>query len=66
MGAPMRKLPLLTLCTILAACGDKVPESKAAREIGNMPKQVIDKAAAGVDAAVQQGMDRSKEEDKKQ
>lgn len=50
----------------LVACGDKVPESKAAKEVGNIPKQTLDKAAAGVDSAVQQGVDRTKEADKKE
>jgi hypothetical protein len=62
----MRKLPVLLLIAFAAACGDKVPESKAAREIGNIPKQTIDKAASGIDAAAQQATDRFKEEDKKQ
>ena len=62
----MKKV-LMMLCawSLLAACGDKVPESKAAKEIGNIPKQTVDKASTGVDAAIQQGAERMKEEDKK-
>ncbi len=61
----MTKVLTLVALLLLAACGDKVPESKAAKEIGNIPKQTIDKASAGVDAAIQQGADRTKEEEKK-
>ncbi len=49
----------------LAACGDKVPESKAAKEVGNIPKQTMDKAVTGVDNAMTQGADRLKDEAKK-
>ena len=45
----------------LSACGDKVPESQAAKEIGNIPKQTIDKAASGVDKALTQGAERLKD-----
>ena len=53
----LHRLPL-TAAALLAACGDKVPESKAAKEIGNIPKQTIDKAASGVDNAMTQGASR--------
>jgi len=51
---------------LLAACGDKVPESKAAKELGNVPKQTLDKAATGIDNAMQQGADRTRDADKKE
>ena len=51
--------------THVAACGDKVPESKAAKEIGNIPKQTIDKAASGVDQALTQGAERLKDDAEK-
>jgi len=57
---------VLLAVMLVAACGDKVPESKAAKELGNVPKQTVDKAAAGVESAIQQGADRTREEDKKQ
>lgn len=50
---------------MLAACGDKVPESKAAKEIGNLPKQTMDKAVSGVENAMTQGADRLKDGDAK-
>ena len=61
----MRRVLTLIAWSLLAACGDKVPESKAAKEIGNIPKQTIDRATTAVDAAIQQGAERMKEEDKK-
>ena len=51
---------------MMVACGDKVPESKAAKEVGNIPKQTIDRATTGVDSAIQQGADRIRDEEKKQ
>ena len=61
----MGRVLTLIVCMLLAACGDKVPESKAAKDIGNTPKQTIDRATTGVDAAIRQGADRSQEEEKK-
>jgi hypothetical protein len=50
----------------LVACGEKVPESSAAKQVGGTPKQIVDKAAADAAAAANQGAERSKsEEDKK-
>lgn len=49
----------------VAACGDKVPESKAAKELGNIPKQTIDKAATGVDQALTKGAEKTREADEK-
>ena len=46
---------------VLAACGDKVSESKAAKDIGNIPKQTVDKATTGVENAAAQGADRLKD-----
>ena len=62
----MRLPVVVTLVALLAACGDKVPESKAAKDLGNVPKQTLDKASAGVSGAMQQGTDRTRDEDKKQ
>jgi predicted small lipoprotein YifL len=50
----------------LAACGDKVPESKASKEVGNIPKQTLDKAVSGTENAMQKSEDRNKSEDQKQ
>ena len=50
---------------VLTACGDKVPESKAAKDLGNIPKQTVDKAATGVENAMTQGADRLKDAEAK-
>jgi hypothetical protein len=55
----------LTL-TVLAAC-NKVPESQAAKDVGNIPKQTLDRATSGTEKAMQQNADRNKDaDDKKQ
>jgi hypothetical protein len=63
---PMKRRFCLLVMVFIAACGDKVPESKAAKDVGNIPKQSIDRATTGVDSAIQQGADRIREEEKKQ
>ena len=52
---------------LLAACGDKVPESEAARRLGQQPKKIVDRATADVGKAMQQGQDseRLREEEQK-
>ena len=57
----------LACCALvfLAACGDKVPESKAAKELGNVPKQTLDKATTGVNQALTQNADKLKEAEEK-
>ena len=60
----MRLLPLLVAALLMAGCG-KVPESGAAKKIGEQPKQVVDKAAADVGKALQQGADARREADEK-
>ena len=54
------------LVVLLGACGDKLPESEKATALGNAPKQTMERAATGVDNAMQQGTDRIKDADKKQ
>ena len=55
----------MLVLAVLAACGDKVPESKAAKDVGNIPKQTLDKAVTGVDNAMTQGADRLKDAEAK-
>lgn len=55
----MRALALLVF--VLAACGDKVPQSEAAKKIGDIPKQTIDSARSGVNKAMEQGATRLEE-----
>ncbi len=62
-----KKLLIFCICfAALSACGDKVPESKAAKEVGNVPKQTVDRAVSGTENAMQKSDDRNKDEDKKQ
>ena len=58
---------ILACCALvlLSACGDKVPESKAAKELGSIPKQTLDKAASGVDQALAQNAEKLKEAEEK-
>lgn len=51
---------------LLAACGDKVPESEAAKRIGQQPKKTVDSVSSKVGNLMQQGQDseRLKEEQK--
>ena len=64
----LRRIEALILASLLvAACGDKVPESEAAKKIGSMPKQTVDRAASDAAKAMQQGQgsERLKEEEQK-
>jgi hypothetical protein len=55
---------VLALATLpLVGCGDKVPESETAKQIGAAPKQTVDKAAADVTKALDQGAQRDKQAD---
>ncbi len=58
---------LLVVALLLAACGDKVPESEAARRLGQQPKKIVDRVTTNVGSAMQQGQDseRLKEEEPK-
>jgi hypothetical protein len=57
----------LTLAVFfLAGCGDKTPESQTAVEVGKKPKQIVDKAAADVNKALQTGTAARQEAEKKE
>ena len=52
---------------VLAACGDKVPESEAARRICQQPKKTVDSVSNKVTDLMQQqgqGSERLKEDQK--
>jgi hypothetical protein len=51
------------LWTLLAGCGDTVPESAAARQAGGAPKQLVEKAALDAAKALEQGAARIREAD---
>ena len=67
MSTLRRIEPLLVVALLLAACGDKVPESEAARRLGQQPKKILDRVTTDVGKAMQQGQDseRLKEEEQK-
>jgi hypothetical protein len=50
---------------LVAACGDKVPESEAARKIGQQPKAIVDKTTTDVNKALQQGADSRRDAEEK-
>jgi hypothetical protein len=61
----MRRLAVLTLALLAAACGDKVPQSEAAKKIGSVPKQTVDRAAERATDALKQGAERSAREEQR-
>ena len=54
-------LALMCAAAFLFGCGDKVPASQAAKSVGEIPKQIVDKAAADTAKAVQQDAERNRE-----
>ena len=63
----LRAISLLTAALVLSSCGDKVPESEAAKRIGQQPKKTVDGVSSKVNNLMQQsGQDseRLKEGDK--
>jgi hypothetical protein len=60
-----RIVAAVPLACCIAACG-RVPESEAAKKIGNIPRQTIDKAQDDVGKALQQGAERTRDADQKQ
>jgi predicted small lipoprotein YifL len=59
--AAARMLVLAAALAALAACGDKVPESQAAKKIGAVPKQTVDKATDDAAKALEQGAQRTRD-----
>ncbi|GEM_PF-1382242 len=49
----------------IAGCGDKVPESEAAKRVGNIPKQTLDKVQGDLDQAAQKDAERARDADDK-
>jgi hypothetical protein len=56
----------ISLVLLLVACGDKVPESEAAKRIGQQPKKTVDSVSSKVGDLMQQGQgsERLKEDQK--
>lgn len=51
---------------LVAGCGDKVPESAAAKKLGEQPKQIVDKVTSDVNKAMQAGTAARQEAEKKE
>ena len=56
----------LLIAAALAGCGDKLPESEAAKKLGQQPKNIVNKAEADVNKALQQGMQQRQQAEKKE
>ena len=48
---------------VSVACGDKVPESEGAKNLGAAPKQTVDKVVTDVGKAMDQGAERTRSAD---
>ena len=55
MSTRRRIEALLVVALLLAACGDKVPESEAAKRLGQQPKKLVDRVTTDASKAMQQG-----------
>jgi hypothetical protein len=55
------RLAVVVMAAALAGCGDKVPESGAARKVGAVPKQTVDKATNDAAKALEQGAQRTRD-----
>jgi len=60
-----KTIALLAVALLLAACGDKVPQSEAAKKIGSIPKQTVDRAAERTTEALKRGTERNVQEEKR-
>jgi len=59
----------IVFAVLLLACAagcNKIPESEAAKKVGNIPKQTIDRAQSNLDSALKQGTERNNEAEKKE
>jgi len=60
-----KAIALVAVALLVAACGDKVPQSEAAKKIGSIPKQTVDRAAERTTEALKQGAERTVQEEKR-
>jgi len=58
-----QKIAAMLVVAGLVGCGDKVPESDAAKQIGNMPKQTLDKVQRDLDQAAQKDAEHRRDAD---
>jgi len=47
----------------ISACGEKVPVSEAAKRVGSIPKNTLDKATGDVRSAIEKGEERNRQAD---
>jgi hypothetical protein len=47
--------------SLITGCGDKVPESQAAKKVGAVPKQTLDRSTDDVAKALEQGAQRARQ-----
>ena len=57
----MKLMLCVMVSLLLVGCGDKVPQSEAAKQVGNAPKATIDKVTADTAKAVQQSDQRARD-----
>lgn len=50
----------------LGGCGDRTPQSEAARKIGEQPKQLLNQVETDVNKALQKGMEQRQQAEKKE
>jgi hypothetical protein len=62
-----RKINFLpfVVAAALAGCGDKVPESTAAKKVGEQPKQIVDKVTTDLSKAMDKETQRQQPDPEK-
>ena len=66
MSTSPRTSLVLILGFLVAACGDKLPESEASRKLGEQPKQLLNKVESDVNKSLQKGMEQRIQAEKKE
>ena len=66
MSIPREIKFLVLVALLLGGCGNKTPESQTAVNVGKQPKQIVDKAAADVNKALQTGAAARQDAEKKE
>ncbi len=62
----MRVLPFVLFSVLLVSGCNKLPESETAKQVGAQPKQIINKVTDDVNKALQKGVERRQEAEKKE
>lgn len=61
----MRVVFAILVLGMIAACGDKVPQSQASKKLGDVPAQTRDRAVENTTKALKQSADRNAEAETK-